>query len=64
MVIFNVNKASEKEVINLLELISKDIIQVLEDKYKNNGFSAFNASMLCYNCRIVLDKIELKEYNP
>ncbi|MBO5005060.1 MAG: hypothetical protein J6D03_07460 [Clostridia bacterium] len=64
MVIFNVNKASEREVINLLELISKDIEQVLEDKYKNNGFSSFNASMLCYNSRIILGKIESKERNP
>ena len=64
MVIFNVNIASEKEVITLLELISKDINQVLEDKYKNNGFSSFNASMLCYHCRIILGKIELKERSP
>jgi len=64
MVITNVCEISDKETIDILNLIAKDINQVIEDKVRNYGFSSFNASMLCYNCYAFLGKMERREKSP
>ena len=60
----SVENASDKEIIDLLNLISENIKQALIDKSNNYGFSSFNASMLCYNTGVFLGRMERKERSP
>lgn len=60
----NVDTDTEEQTIDILTSIDTDTKQILLDKSNNNGFSSFNASMLCYNTRIFLKKMEGKERNP
>lgn len=59
----NVNKVSDEEIIDLIDLIKKDSNQVLLDFGRNYGFASFNASMLCYNCHWLFGRMESREKN-